>query len=1248
MNQKTSWSKRLLSLSLSALLAFGQMGGVSVALAEERSQQELASELSAQSVELTAGDAAPTDASAANDASADPLAGAMGIEGYLGAYGAQPQDDPAQLEQPAQAEGGTLDTQSEELETQAVSNPTVQVTVGIPSMANSKKDAYVGLSYTDSLFNERSQVYNDDLAYASICLAGAAGNSNEGGTNWASKSKNIISFMQQTGCKDVQVNDGYKAIPTELANIGVAVGYKDIKVDKGDYRLFVIGVRGISYMGEWAGNLRIGTSGNHQGFQEARDGVLGFVMPYIKDHVEKDQKVKIWISGFSRAGATSNLVARWLHCWILDRITTPGKYQTRPRTSFNMAGYNDAYRSDHTVLAANYSKEQLAYTERVAFDVNYVDRSVQFSNADLYAYPVAAPQGAVEDKTVGASRSSFEPPIHNLINPDDYVPQVAMSWFGFSRYSTGYDHDVTGYYEQGKLNSRDTALGYRVNERTQMARRLNTIQPGSNYAPAIFRQRYFSKAGTVGNAVKKGAKKFVNFFKKVFDEENDPWLDLAIDSKGEGNKYISKNKELAGNQGKYFEEFMRFFAGSFGVNNRSDYVNGGYQRAFELICRWLMGLPDDQMAKLSGLLGEAAKKSLDSMLEREKITLSYSSNPVAWAALQLTKVPGYNYVYYVAAGVLAVYGKGDNVAADFVAGFFNDVLNQLGVSHTAGECQEVGSALAKMVRGFFDAEQSIAKFCLFHTLTLALNGGEIGTAHWPALYLGWQKQAKPATAASKVSAQAEGDVAVVEPELAEGEHAVYIRSEGGLAYAGVRRDGDILGSLALPELYQGEGTLVESWDLRGGDGSLIKEGLDGNTVITSEFPRDMYLVANVKHLARKHVVLWSNLTGSNVYEQDTKVAEFDVYEGGYVYITDEEMPEGFDPAEFGVAAYRNALPAHDEGFFLEGWTCPDEDLDLDFDTTGNVSFANLPDGDTVNLYGVWTDVVAYGLNYHANRDASDTSESLEFQVPSEGQIVLDGYEGSDEYPKLAGKSLVGWNTKPDGSGTSYRVDQLVEPTELGLDTREAYLADLASTDLDDDEAYEAFVERHTVELYAQWDDAKNGWYSEGGAWYYYVDGARKTGWLWDQASEGWYHFGANGVMDVGWTVVDGKRYLFNPASDGSLGKMLSGWQQDAAAHGWRYLNPLHDGHFGEAVTGWVHDGSWYLLDGDGLMATGWRWSEGSWYLLGQDGRMLTGWQKVGDAWYYLYETVGSPQGACALNTVTPDGYRVNETGAWVA
>ena len=116
---------------------------------------------------------------------------------------------------------------------------------------------------------------------------------------------------------------------------------------------------------------------------------------------------------------------------------------------------------------------------------------------------------------------------------------------------------------------------------------------------------------------------------------------------------------------------------------------------------------------------------------------------------------------------------------------------------------------------------------------------------------------------------------------------------------------------------------------------------------------------------------------------------------------------------------------------------------------------------------------------------------------------------------------------------------------------------------------------------------------------------------WLQSGSRWWYKHADGSYTTnGWEKINGVWYRFDN----------SGWMQ----------------------TGWVKDGSWYYLDGSGAMKTGWVKDNGSWYYLQDSGAMKTGWMKVSGKWYYAYSS-----GALAINTTTPDGYRVNYNGEWV-
>ena len=82
--------------------------------------------------------------------------------------------------------------------------------------------------------------------------------------------------------------------------------------------------------------------------------------------------------------------------------------------------------------------------------------------------------------------------------------------------------------------------------------------------------------------------------------------------------------------------------------------------------------------------------------------------------------------------------------------------------------------------------------------------------------------------------------------------------------------------------------------------------------------------------------------------------------------------------------------------------------------------------------------------------------------------------------------------------------------------------------------------------------------------------------------------------------------------------------------------------------------AWYAFDEVGYMRTGWFLSGEHWYYLSAAndatlGKLMTGWIEVGGKWYYL-EPVGNaahPQGAMYANEMTPDGYKVDASGAWV-
>lgn len=111
------------------------------------------------------------------------------------------------------------------------------------------------------------------------------------------------------------------------------------------------------------------------------------------------------------------------------------------------------------------------------------------------------------------------------------------------------------------------------------------------------------------------------------------------------------------------------------------------------------------------------------------------------------------------------------------------------------------------------------------------------------------------------------------------------------------------------------------------------------------------------------------------------------------------------------------------------------------------------------------------------------------------------------------------------------------------------------------------------------------------------------------------------------------------AAGGTVNSTLSGWRQESGK--WYYIK--ENGN--KANNEWQKiDNLYYWFDSDSAMATGWRsFSNGDWYYFHSNGAMAVNyWVQSNGKWFYL----GS-DGIMKKNITTPDGYRLDSTGAWI-
>ena len=132
-----------------------------------------------------------------------------------------------------------------------------------------------------------------------------------------------------------------------------------------------------------------------------------------------------------------------------------------------------------------------------------------------------------------------------------------------------------------------------------------------------------------------------------------------------------------------------------------------------------------------------------------------------------------------------------------------------------------------------------------------------------------------------------------------------------------------------------------------------------------------------------------------------------------------------------------------------------------------------------------------------------------------------------------------------------------------------------------------------------------------------------------------------------WKQENGAWKFCDPDQNAYTGWILT-------ASGWYYMDPLN----GEMVTGWKQiNGVWYHFGTqqekqEGLMDTGWyQDGQGIWYFFdnrsGQktEGAMVTGWNWIDGKCYYFSEA--DDLGAMYTDTITPDGFSVNDKGQWI-
>ncbi|MBQ7244116.1 MAG: hypothetical protein IJS52_07940 [Bacilli bacterium] len=281
--------------------------------------------------------------------------------------------------------------------------PVEKATFHYAPVAPKKTDSFVGdVYFSRNYFEHPSTEYDPHLASASAAMViSSFTDFGPFDADWyLNQSKFVHEYFDAIGFNSFAVNEDYKQSAT-FDSIGLAAAKREF----GDYTVVAITPRSGGYFREWGNNMHLGDGSKsdmmHEGWYNAANKLISFLDGYVSSN-NVQGKVKLWMTGFSRGGATTNLAAG-----LIDNKLSRGE--------------------------------------------KLFSNGASISRDDVYAYTFEAPQGAnVNATSVKAPKDALYDNIFNIVNPLDIVPKLAMKQYGFTRFGrdkyirTAF-YDPTGY-----------------------------------------------------------------------------------------------------------------------------------------------------------------------------------------------------------------------------------------------------------------------------------------------------------------------------------------------------------------------------------------------------------------------------------------------------------------------------------------------------------------------------------------------------------------------------------------------------------------------------------------------------------------------------------------------------------------------------------------------------------------------------------------------------------------------------------
>ncbi len=158
--------------------------------------------------------------------------------------------------------------------------------------------------YRDSYFSGSGTEYRHALAQCTLGMAVSAFRSADQALD--RKDQNIREYLTQAGFSQLESQE-FNERPT-AKTIATLIASKPLEDAEGEFTLLAVAVSGGGYQDEWLSNFSFGDEDVHEGFFSAGFTVFERVFDYAERYAA-GKRVKIWMGGYSRAAAVSNMAA---------------------------------------------------------------------------------------------------------------------------------------------------------------------------------------------------------------------------------------------------------------------------------------------------------------------------------------------------------------------------------------------------------------------------------------------------------------------------------------------------------------------------------------------------------------------------------------------------------------------------------------------------------------------------------------------------------------------------------------------------------------------------------------------------------------------------------------------------------------------------------------------------------------------------------------------------------------------------